>query len=158
MPSPKPLKLKTQCPPEEVEAQWFIQELRRRYRECPILERVYHVPSEGSGSVKRGLLLKEMGVIPGILDYALDSPRIRPDGQLYHGWKGELKRLRESYPSTDQRKTIALLNEQGYRAGWFKGHARMLADILWYVGLPEPMPGLVYYEPFEYISPPAERG
>lgn len=133
-----------------------MQEVRAHSRRLPVLGLVHHVANEGSGSRKRGLLLKECGVLPGIPDYALDSPRIRPDGGIYHGWRGELKRLFDSYPSPAERDMLAFLTAQGYRADWFKGHGRMLADLLWYVGLPEVPPDAAFYLPFDYPPEPAK--
>lgn len=74
----------------------------------PELAFLHHPPMGGGRSKVEGAHFQRMGVIPGILDLALDVPR-----GGYHGARGELKFGRNGL-SKDQLKMVTFLRAQGY--------------------------------------------
>ena len=82
----------------------------------PELDMLYHVPNGGSRNKFEAAKLKRQGVKAGVPDIVLPVAR---DG--FHGLYIELK-YGKNKPTEDQKKWIARLKEQGYKAitcyGW----------------------------------------
>ena len=72
---------------------------------------LHHVPLGGKRDAREAMSLKMSGVIPGILDLALDVAR-----GGYHGLRVELKQPggKCKAPSKEQAEYIKFLTEQGY--------------------------------------------
>ena len=79
----------------------------------PELAWIFHPANGGLRSGREAMSLKRQGVVPGILDLALDVAR-----GGYHGLRIELKRPGGKClpPSKEQADYIAFLTEQGYCA------------------------------------------
>lgn len=89
---------------------------------------LYHVPNGGSRNRIEAARLKAQGVKSGVPDIVLPAAR----GE-YHGLYIELKRQRGGRISEEQKKWIAGLTEQGYRAevceGW-EAAAKVIIEYL----------------------------
>lgn len=83
----------------------------------PELQLLHHVPNEGKRSKASGGRLRSEGLKRGVPDLFLPVAR-----GGYHGLFMELKRRKGGKVSDDQKRWIAALQEQGYRAivcyGW----------------------------------------
>ena len=95
----------------------------------PELKLLYHVPNGGSRNKIEAARLKAQGVKSGVPDIVLPAAR----GE-YHGLYIELKRQRGGRISEEQKKWIAGLTEQGYRAEVCKGWEAAAKVIVEYLG------------------------
>ena len=94
----------------------------------PELALLYHTPNGGSRSKAEAGRFKAEGVKSGVPDICLPVARAG-----YHGLYIELKRQRDSKTSANQKKWIADLQEQGYRAEVCKGWEPAAKAILDYM-------------------------
>jgi len=97
-------------------------------RRLPGLDRITHIPNEGSGSRARGVQMQQAGVRAGVLDYALPVAR-----RGYHGAWIEMKH-RGRKPSAEQMREIEALRNDGYAAMWFDDWMRATRWLEWYLG------------------------
>lgn len=78
---------------------------------------MFHIPNEGKRPCATGARMRKEGLKRGVPDIFLPVPK----GE-YHGLFIELKRLRGSKTSDDQKGWISALRRQGYQAhvceGW----------------------------------------
>lgn len=103
-------------------AEWLIP---RR----PELALMYHIPNEGKRSKATGGRMKAEGLKEGVPDICL----LVPSG-TYHGLYIEMKRV-GGKASSEQRKWVHLLSEQGYRAEICQGFEAAATIIMKYLGL-----------------------
>ena len=115
-------------PTESVEQQCLFRWAEFQSGRYPELKLLYHVPNGGSRKKSEAGRFKAEGVKAGVPDLCLPVAR-----GGYHGLYIELKRLKHSKTSEDQKAWIAQLNEQGYCAvvckGW-EAAAKVIADYL----------------------------
>jgi hypothetical protein len=78
-----------------------------------------------------GLVAKcaRSGMRADVPDIILDVAR-----HGYHGWRGELKRIKGSSPRPGQREWIMKLREGGYFADVFYGADEVITSLTWYLG------------------------
>ena len=100
--------------------------------QVPELEMLVAVPN---GQYRPGQRL-EAGVKRGYPDIALDVPRSRPEGGVYHGLRLELK-VGKNKPTPEQEWWLERLNAQGYRAVVAYGFDAAVEAIEAYLSLPE---------------------
>ena len=104
------------CPTESVEQQNLFRWARLQSGAHPELALLYHIPNEGKRSVHTGRRMRAEGLKRGVPDICLPVAR---GGK--HGLYVELKRLRGSKTSDDQREWLAALEAQGYAVALCKG-------------------------------------
>lgn len=104
------------CPTESVEQQNLFGWARLMTGAYPELALLYHIPNEGKRSVRTGRRMRAEGLKRGVPDICLPVPR---NGK--HGLYIELKRLRGSKTSDEQREWLAALEAQGYAVALCKG-------------------------------------
>jgi VRR-NUC domain len=95
------------------------------------LESLYAIPNGGDRRIEVARKLKAEGVKPGVPDLFLP---VADKG--YHGLYIEMKRLKNSSTSPEQKKFIAQLNEQGYLAVVCKGWVKAAETLIDYLQLP----------------------
>lgn len=119
---------------------------RTKYPEINLL---FAIPNGGTRITREAVALRRQGVKSGVPDLCLPVAR-----GGYHGWWGEMKRLRSGHLSPEQRDWITRLRREGYWAGWHRGADEMLADLLWYLSLPqvEAARNETYTRPFRPIG------
>lgn len=116
---------------EDCEQAWLFQWAKRNEGQYPELALLFAVPNGGHRSKRQGALLKLTGVKKGVPDTFLPVPR----GE-YHGLWVEMKSLSKSARvSPEQRKWIADLKDQGYRAAVCRGFEAARDEILAYLTL-----------------------
>ena len=93
---------------------------------------LYHVPNGGSRKKSEAGRFKAEGVKAGVPDLCLPVAR-----GGYHGLYIELKRLKHSKTSEDQKAWIEKLNEQGYCAVVCKGWEAAAKVITEYLNMEE---------------------
>lgn len=103
-------------PTESVEQQCLFRWAAFQSGRYPELKLLYHVPNGGSRKKSEAGRFKAEGVKAGVPDLCLPVAR-----GGYHGLYVELKRLKGSKTSEDQKAWIAHLTEQGYCAVVCKG-------------------------------------
>jgi hypothetical protein len=82
----------------------------------PKLKRLFAIPNGGARHVVVARKLKAEGVRKGVLDLCLPVPSM-----LYHGLFIEMKRVKASYPTKEQKEEIEELRADGYRAEVCRG-------------------------------------
>ena len=82
----------------------------------PKLKRIFAIPNGGQRHKAVAAKLKAEGVRKGVLDICLPVPSM-----LYHGLFIEMKRLKGSYATKEQKEEVAELRADGYRAEVCKG-------------------------------------
>ena len=106
----------TPVPTESVEQRNLFAWARLMSGAHPELALLYHIPNEGKRSVATGRRMRQEGLKRGVPDICLPVAR---GGR--HGLYIELKRIKGSKVSEEQREWLAALEEQGYAAALCKG-------------------------------------
>ena len=119
-------------PTESVEQQCLFRWAEFQSVRYPELKLLYHVPNGGSRKKSEAGRFKAEGVKAGVPDLCLPVAR-----GGYHGLYIELKRLKHSKTSEDQKAWIAQLNEQGYCAVVCKGWEAAAKVITEYLNMEE---------------------
>lgn len=119
-------------PTESVEQQCLFRWAAFQIGRYPELKLLYHVPNGGSRKKSEAGRFKAEGVKAGVPDLCLPVAR-----GGYHGLYIELKRLKHSKTSEDQKAWIAQLNEQGYCAVVCKGWEAAAKVITEYLNMEE---------------------
>lgn len=117
-------KSKIPVPTESDEQKWLFQWAADVQGKYPELALMFHIPNEGKRSSRTGRRMREEGLRRGVPDIFIPVPK----GE-YHGIFIELKRLRGSKTSDEQKGWIAALRRQGYQAhvckGWHESEYRI---------------------------------
>ena len=103
-------------PTESVEQQCLFRWAKLQMGKYPELDMMYHVPNEGKRSIYTGAKMRAEGLRKGVPDVVLP---VAKGG--YHGLYIEMKRLKGSTTTTDQKEWIKKLNAYGYYACICKG-------------------------------------
>lgn len=119
-------------PTESVEQQCLFRWAEFQSGRYPELKLLYHVPNGGSRKKSEAGRFRAEGVKAGVPDLCLPVAR----GE-YHGLYIELKRLKNSKTSEDQKAWIEKLNEQGYCAVVCKGWEAAAKVITEYLNMEE---------------------
>lgn len=119
-------------PTESVEQQCLFRWAEFQSGRYPELKLLYHVPNGGSRKKSEAGRFKAEGVKAGVPDLCLPVAR-----GGYHGLYIELKRLKHSKTSEDQKAWIAQLNEQDYCAVVCKGWEAAAKVITEYLNMEE---------------------
>lgn len=119
-------------PTESVEQQCLFRWAEFQSGRYPELKLLYHVPNGGSRKKSEAGRFKAEGVKAGVPDLCLPVAR-----GGYHGLYIELKRLKHSKTSEDQKAWIEKLNEQGYCAVVCKGWEAAAKVITEYLNMEE---------------------
>lgn len=119
-------------PTESVEQQCLFRWAAFQSGRYPELKLLYHVPNGGSRKKSEAGRFRAEGVKAGVPDLCLPVAR----GE-YHGLYIELKRLKHSKTSEDQKAWIEKLNEQGYCAVVCKGWEAAAKVITEYLNMEE---------------------
>lgn len=119
-------------PTESVEQQCLFRWAAFQSGRYPELKLLYHVPNGGSRKKSEAGRFKAEGVKAGVPDLCLPVAR-----GGYHGLYIELKRLKHSKTSEDQKAWIAQLNEQDYCAVVCKGWEAAAKVITEYLNMEE---------------------
>lgn len=119
-------------PTESVEQQCLFRWAAFQSGCYPELKLLYHVPNGGSRKKAEAGRFRAEGVKAGVPDLCLPVAR----GE-YHGLYIELKRLKNSKTSEDQKAWIEKLNEQGYCAVVCKGWEAAAKVITEYLNMEE---------------------
>lgn len=119
-------------PTESVEQQCLFRWAAFQSGRYPELKLLYHVPNGGSRKKSEAGRFKAEGVKAGVPDLCLPVAR-----GGYHGLYIELKRLKHSKTSEDQKAWIAQLNEQDYCAMVCKGWEAAAKVITEYLNMEE---------------------
>ena len=106
----------TPVPTESVEQRNLFRWAKLMSGAHPELSLLYHIPNEGKRSAATGRRMRQEGLKRGVPDICLPVAR---GGR--HGLYIELKRLRGSKTSDDQREWLAALEAQGYAVALCKG-------------------------------------
>ena len=126
MPPPAQAKKRPSCPPESEEQKALFDWWQRTpYARHFVM---YHIPNGGRRDKITGARLKAEGVVAGVPDVFLASPR-----QGFHGLYIEMKRQRGGTVQATQKELITALRQAGYRVevckGWWEaGSHRKLSD------------------------------
>ncbi|MBN2251059.1 MAG: VRR-NUC domain-containing protein [Candidatus Altiarchaeota archaeon] len=96
----------------------------------PALRYMYAVPNGGERNIKVAKRLKDEGVKSGVPDLCLPIAR-----NGHHGLYIEMKRLRGSSTSADQKEYHEYLIGQGYAVKVCKGHEAAINTIKEYMGM-----------------------
>lgn len=116
-------------PSEHLEQSVVVQWASRAAGAYPALNLLYAIPNGGLRNKKTANDLRAEGVKPGVPDLCLPVPNAR-----YHGLYIEMKRVRYSTTSADQKLWIKNLNERGYLAVVCKGANEAIEVLKKYVG------------------------
>lgn len=103
------------CPEESQEQKALFKWWRVYSRHAPHLV-MYHIPNGGRRDKITGARLKAEGVVAGVPDVFLASPR-----QGFHGLYIEMKRRKGGSLESSQKDIIARLRQAGYRVEVCKG-------------------------------------
>lgn len=106
----------TIVPTESVEQRNLFHWARMMSGAHPELSLLYHIPNEGKRSVATGRRMRQEGLKRGVPDICLPVAR---SGK--HGLYIELKRIKGSKVSDDQREWLSALEDQGYAVALCKG-------------------------------------
>lgn len=117
-------------PTESEEQQWLYQWVKSNMGAYPELEALYHIPNEGKRSKTEGAKLKREGLKDGVSDNCLPVRRGKY-GSLYI----ELKRIKGSKVSKDQKEWIDLMRKVGNAAFICYGWIEAKEKIEWYLNL-----------------------
>ena len=117
MPPPAQAKKRPSCPPESEEQKALFDWWKRTpYARHFVM---YHIPNGGRRNKITGARLKAEGVVAGVPDVFLASPR-----QGFHGLYIEMKRQRGGTVQATQKELITALRQAGYRVevcmGWWE--------------------------------------
>ena len=115
-------------PTESVEQQCLFRWAQYQSGRYPELALLYHVPNGGSRRKAEAGRFRAEGVKAGVPDLCLPVPR-----GGYHGLYIEMKRLKGSKTSEDQKAWLSRLKEQGYCVALCKGWeaaAKVIMDYL----------------------------
>lgn len=119
-------------PTESVEQQCLFRWAAFQIGRYPELKLLYHVPNGGSRKKSEAGRFKAEGVKAGVPDLCLPVAR-----GCYHGLYIELKRLKHSKTSEDQKAWLAQLTEQRYCAVVCKGWEAAAKVITEYLNMEE---------------------
>lgn len=117
-------------PTESVEQQCLIRWARMQRGKYPELDLLYHVPNEGKRPSSTGARMRAEGLKKGVPDIVLPVAR-----GGYHGLYIEMKRLKGSKTTEEQKEWIKNLNNQGYFACICKGWEAAKDVIMQYLSL-----------------------
>lgn len=106
----------TYTPTESEEQRSLFRYCRVELGRYPDLIMLAHIPNEGKRTKTNGARLKAEGLRPGFPDISLSVPR-----QNYHGLYIELKRIKGSKKTQEQKEWIINLNKRGYAAAFCYG-------------------------------------
>ena len=115
-------------PREDEEQAAVIAWAKRNERCCPALRMLFHVPNGGHRGKATAARLVAQGVKPGVPDLCLPVPRGN-----HHGLWIEMKRLKSSGLTTEQKRWLEQLNAHGYRAVMCRGAGAAIAEIKAYL-------------------------
>ena len=115
-------------PTESVEQQCLFNWAKLREAIYPDLALMFHVPNGGKRDIATATRFKAEGVKAGVPDIFLPVPR----GE-YHGLFIELKRIKYSTVSKEQRQYILQLRRLGYAAFVCKGWQNAAGTIVKYL-------------------------
>lgn len=118
-------------PYEHSEQVHLFRWLQVKMLEDPDYGLAYAIPNGGKRSKKTAAILKAEGVKAGVPDVFFPVPRYQ-----YHGLYVEMKRIKKSSVSAEQRVFISRLRAQGYRVEVCKGAEDAKMVIEWYFRLP----------------------
>lgn len=118
-------------PTESVEQQSLFQWAAWQSNTYPELSLMYHVPNGGSRNKAEAGRFKAEGVKAGVPDICLPVAR-----GGYHGLYIELKRLKNSKTSDEQKLWLDNLSKQGYFVAVCKGWENAAQTIIHYLKLP----------------------
>ncbi len=106
-------------PTEDEEQEALFRWLAFASNRQPELRLMIHIPNEGKRSERQGAKMKKIGLRKGVPDLFLPVPKGK-----YHGLWIEMKRMKGSKTSKEQKEWIEALNRQGYFAavclGWLE--------------------------------------
>ena len=123
--------MKAVIPSEHEEQKAFFMWLAYTGNRFPECNRFFAVPNGGERHRAVAAKLKAEGVKPGIPDTFLPVPR-----KGYHGLWLEMKRIKGSQTSSDQKEWIQYLNDAGYMALIVKGWRKAAQATVDYLDLP----------------------
>lgn len=110
---------RAEIPTEHQEQVTLMHWVQLNKARLPALNNMTAVPNGGARHIAVARKLKAEGVSKGYPDILLDHP-----SNGYHGLRIELKRLKGSYPTTEQKEWLSRLNKAGFKAvvckGWFE--------------------------------------
>ena len=118
-------------PSEHYEQVELFRWLKAKMLENPDYGLAYAIPNGGKRNKKTAVDLQAEGVKSGVPDVCVPVPRYP-----YHGLYVEMKRIKKSSISTEQKALIARLKEQGYRVEVCKGAESARWAIESYLKLP----------------------
>ena len=101
----------TLCPTESQEQQALFRWAAYNRGRHPELRLMYHIPNEGKRPTSTGARMRSEGLRKGVPDICLPVPR-----GLYHGLYIEMKRVKDSRVSSEQKQWLRDLTDQGYMA------------------------------------------
>ncbi len=116
-------------PTEHQEQSSLIQWANMSEGKYPDLKRLFAIPNGGHRHKATAAKLKAEGVRKGVLDLCLPVAR-----GGYHGLFIEMKRIKGSYPTKDQKEEISELRADGYRAEVCKGWESAKDVLIDYLG------------------------
>jgi hypothetical protein len=106
----------TPVPKEASEQKWLFQWAANSLGKHPELALMFHIPNEGKRSRTTGARMRQEGLKRGVPDIFLPVPR-----GGFHGLFIEMKRIKGSKTSDDQKGWLEALHRQGYQAFVCKG-------------------------------------
>lgn len=101
----------TLCPTESQEQQALFRWAAYNRGRHPELRLMYHIPNEGKRPTPTGARMRSEGLRKGVPDICLPVPR-----GPYHGLYIEMKRVKGSRVSNEQKQWLRDLTDQGYMA------------------------------------------
>ena len=119
-------------PTESEEQQALFRWASWKMGQKPELALLYHIPNEGKRSKTQGARLKREGLSKGIPDICLPVPH-----GGYSSLYIELKRLKGTTATKEQKEKIELLNKYGCYARVCRGWEEAAKVIEWYIELKE---------------------
>lgn len=122
--------MKNDCPLEEWEQEQYFKWVYSNQIRYPQLQLITGSMNGIRLSPKLRAYAKRQGLRAGFPDIDIPIPTAG-----YHGAKIELKRLKGGVVSSDQKRVLKLLAEQGYYAVVCKGWRQAVSTTLWYLGI-----------------------
>lgn len=102
------------------------------YKDGKLVDFFHHSPNGGVSSFRQKAKFKKMGTLNGFPDLQCFIAR-----GGYHGLFIELKRLKGGVVSADQKRVLAMLNNEGYSAVICRGLDSAVEALNEYMALPE---------------------
>lgn len=117
-------------PTESAEQQTLFRWAKLNEKRHPELQLLFHIPNEGKRSYATGNRMRSEGLKKGVPDLFLPIPKGR-----FHGLFIEMKRIKGSVISSEQKAWIRALNAVGYKAVVAYGWEEASKDIEEYLAL-----------------------